>query len=71
LTRSTVGEGDAEENIDTYEAGSDKKLEKKFIERNFTNCTLYAVAQMVEALRYKPGGGVAGSIPDGDIGIFH
>jgi hypothetical protein len=27
----------------------------------------YAVAQFVEALRYKP---VAGSIPDGVIGIF-
>ena len=27
----------------------------------------YAVAQLVEALRYK----VAGSIPDGVIGIFH
>jgi len=26
-----------------------------------------ALAQLVEALRYK----VAGSIPDGDIGIFH
>jgi hypothetical protein len=27
------------------------------------------VAQLVEALRYKPKD--AGSIPDGDIGIFH
>jgi hypothetical protein len=27
----------------------------------------HAVAQLVEALSYK----VAGSIPDGDIGIFH
>jgi hypothetical protein len=27
----------------------------------------YAVAQLVEALRYKPGG----SIPDGVTGIFH
>jgi hypothetical protein len=29
----------------------------------------YAVAQLVEALRYKPE--VAGSIPHGVIGIFH
>jgi len=29
----------------------------------------YAVAQLVKALRYKPE--VAGSIPDGVIGIFH
>ena len=29
----------------------------------------YAVMQLVEALRYT--GGVAGSIPDGVIGIFH
>jgi hypothetical protein len=29
----------------------------------------HAVAQLVEALRYKPEG--AGSIPDGVIGIFH
>jgi hypothetical protein len=29
----------------------------------------HAVAQLVEALRYKPK--VAGSIPDGVIGIFH
>jgi hypothetical protein len=28
----------------------------------------YAVAQLVDALRYKPEG--AGSIPDGVIGIF-
>jgi hypothetical protein len=54
--------GDAEEKIDTYEAGSDKKLGKKFIDRNFANYTLYyllleyAVAQLVEALRYKPEG---------------
>jgi len=32
-------------------------------------CVGHAVAQMVEALRYKSGG--RGSIPDGDIGIFH
>jgi hypothetical protein len=31
---------------------------------------LRAVAQWVEALRYKPEG-VAGSIPDGIIGILH
>ena len=30
----------------------------------------YAVAQVVEALRYKPEG-VADLIPDGLIGIFH
>ena len=29
----------------------------------------HAVAQLVEALRYKPE--VAGLIPDGVIGIFH
>jgi hypothetical protein len=29
----------------------------------------HAVAQLVEALSYKPE--VTGSIPDGDIGIFH
>jgi hypothetical protein len=30
----------------------------------------YAVAQLVEALRYKPEK-LAGSIPDGLTGIFH
>ena len=31
---------------------------------------VFAVVQLVEALRYKPEK-VAGSIPDGVIGIFH
>jgi hypothetical protein len=30
----------------------------------------YAVARLVEALRYKPEGRVAGSITDGVTGIF-
>ena len=29
------------------------------------------MAQLVEALRYKPEGQVAGSVPDGVTGIFH
>jgi hypothetical protein len=36
---------------------------------NGTPWTGYAVAQLVEALRYKRK--VVGSIPDGVIGIFH
>jgi hypothetical protein len=31
----------------------------------------HAVAQLVEALRYKPEGQFAGLIPDGVTGIFH
>ena len=40
-----------------------------FIYSFFIISPRHAVAQLVEALRYRPK--VAGSIPDGVIGIFH
>jgi hypothetical protein len=46
------------------------RLHKQY---SYTSTLGYAVAQLVEALHYKPEGrgDVAGSIPDGVIATFH